>query len=109
MTNATRPLACPAIPRHNEAVQLTQVHLEIPEDLAALLAKDPVSLSRVALEALAIEGVRAGSLSVSQARRLLGIESRFEMDGVLKNHGVYLDLTFDDVRRDSEVAWIHHG
>ncbi len=29
------------------------------------------------------------------------------MDGFLKNHGVYLDLTLDGVQKDSEVAWIH--
>ena len=45
-----------------------------------------------------------GNLTVSQARRLLGIESRYEMDGFLKAHGVFLDLTLEDVRRDSEAA-----
>ncbi len=38
-----------ANPRHNKTMQLTQVHLEIPEDLANRLAKDPASLSRAAL------------------------------------------------------------
>ena len=90
-------------------MQLTQVHLEIPEDLAKRIANDPVGLSRAALEGLALEGVRSAQLSISQARRLLGIESRFEMDGFLKDHGVYLDLTLEAVRKDSEVAWIHHG
>lgn len=90
-------------------MELTQVHLDIPEDLAIRLAKDPVGLSRAALEGLALEGVRSGQLSTSQARRLLGIESRFEMDGFLKNHRAYLDLTLDDVRKDSGVAWIHPG
>jgi hypothetical protein len=48
-------------------------------------------LARAALEAVALEGVRSGKLTVSQARRLLGIESRYEMDGFLKAHGVFLD------------------
>lgn len=39
-----------------------------------------------------------------QARRLLTIRPRYEMDGFLKDHGVFLDLTLKDVRRDSEVA-----
>jgi hypothetical protein len=43
-------------------------------------------------------------LTVSQGRRLLGLESRYEMDGFLKAHGVFLDLTLDDVRRDSDTA-----
>jgi hypothetical protein len=81
-----------------------QVSLEIPEDLGRRIAADLGELPRAALEALALEGIRAGKLTVSQARRLLGISSRYEMDGFLKSHGVYLDLTLDDVRRDSEVA-----
>ena len=81
-----------------------QVHLEIPEDLAQQLAADPGGVTRAALEAVALEGVRSGKFTVSQARRLLGIRSRYEMDGFLKAHGVFLDLTLDDVRKDSETA-----
>lgn len=40
----------------------------------------------------------------SQARRLLGIPSLYEIDGFLKAHGMLLEVTLDDVRRDSEVA-----
>jgi hypothetical protein len=80
------------------------VSLEIPDDLGRRIAADPGDLCRSALEALALEGIRGGKLTVSEARRLLGIPSRYEMDGFLKAHGVYLDLTLDDVRRDSETA-----
>lgn len=81
-----------------------EVHLEIPEEVARRIASDASGLTRAALEALALEGVRSGKLTVSQARRLLGIPSRYEMDGFLKAHGVVLDLTLDDVRRDSDAA-----
>ena len=81
-----------------------EVHLEIPEELARRIASDASGLTRAALEAIALEGVRSGKLTVSQARRLLGIQSRYEMDGFLKAHGVVLDLTLDDVRRDSDAA-----
>ena len=80
------------------------IHLEIPEELARQLASDASGLARAALEAIALEGVRSGKLTVSQARRLVGIDSRYDMDGFLKSHGVYLDLTLEDVRRDSEAA-----
>lgn len=80
------------------------VHLEIPAEVAQQLASDADGLARAALEAIALEGVRSGKLAVAQARRLLGIQSRYEMDGFLKAHGVFLDLTLEDVRRDSEAA-----
>jgi hypothetical protein len=80
------------------------VHLEIPEEFARQLASDAEGLARAALEALAAEGVRSGKLTTFQARRLLGIRSRNEMDCFLKAHGVYLDLTLEDVQKDTDAA-----
>lgn len=80
------------------------VHLDVPEGLARQLASDSEDLARLALEALAAEGVRSGKLSVFQARELLGMKSRYEMDGFLKKHGAWLDVTLEDVRKDSDAA-----
>ena len=80
------------------------VHLEVPEEFARQLASDAEGLARVALEALGAEGVRSGKLSAFQARTLLGIQSLYEMDGFLKAHGVFLDLTLEDVQRDTDAA-----
>ena len=54
-----------------------QVQLEIPEDLARQLAADPNAVTRAALEAVALEGVRSGKFTVSQARRLSGLGTRW--------------------------------
>jgi hypothetical protein len=81
-----------------------QVTLELPEDIAHRLAADPQSLSQAALEALAIEGVRAGKLSTGQARRLLGFGTRMQVDAFLQEHGVGLPLAEEDVERDREVS-----
>ena len=81
-----------------------QVTLEVPEDLAHLLGKSPAGLTKAALEALALEGLRSQKLSVAQARRLLGIGSRYEMDGFLKAHEVYLPLTIEDIERGGGTA-----
>lgn len=80
------------------------IHLEVPEEFAQQLASDSKGLARVALEALAAEGVRSGKLTAFQARKLLGIQSRYEMDGFLKAHGVFLDLTLEDVQKDTDAA-----
>jgi hypothetical protein len=81
-----------------------QIHLNVPEDVARQFAGEPGGISRAALEALAGEGVRSGKLIVHQARRMLGIHSRYEMDGFLKAHSVLLPITIDDVVRDSKIA-----
>lgn len=80
------------------------VSLEIPEDLGRRLASDPGELPRAAMEALALEAIRSGKFTVAEARRFLGIASRYEMDGFLKAHGVLLEVTLEDVRRDSDAA-----
>jgi predicted HTH domain antitoxin len=60
-----------------------QITVQLPDDLAE--HADP---GREALEALAIEGYRAGTLSHFQAGQLLGL-SRFEFDGFLKERHIY--------------------
>jgi len=81
-----------------------QVHLDVPEDVAQRFAAEPGGITRAALEALAIEGVRSGKLTVYQAREMLGIPSRYEMDGFLKAHGVLLPITMVDVVTDTNTA-----
>jgi hypothetical protein len=81
-----------------------EVHIEVPEEFARCLASDAEGLARVALEALAAEGVRSGKLTTFQARNLLGIQSRYDMDGFLKAHGVFLDLSLEDVQKDTETV-----
>jgi hypothetical protein len=81
-----------------------EVRIEVPEEFARHLASDANGLARVALEALAAEGVRSGKLTAFQARNLLGIQSRYDMDGFLKARGVFLDLTLEDVQKDTETA-----
>ena len=80
------------------------VHLDVPEEVARRFAAEPGGITRVAIEALAIEGVRSGKLTIRQAREMLGIRSRYEMDGFLKAHGVPLQTTLEQVVADSETA-----
>jgi hypothetical protein len=81
-----------------------QVTFDWPEDLIPYLGNDLQALSRAALEALVLEGVRSDALSTAQARRILRIRTRQQMDLFLKSHGIDLPLTVEQVRRDSEVA-----
>ncbi len=84
------------VTRH--AVQIT---FNLPQDVAEGLRAKWGDLPRVALESIALEGYRSGALTHSQLRRLLGFGSRTEVDGFLKQHGVYLDYTLDDLEQDT--------
>ncbi len=66
-----------------------QVTVEIPDDMAQWLAPNGEDPARGTLEAIAIEGYRSGALTASQTRRLLGFETRYELDGFLKAHNVW--------------------
>jgi predicted HTH domain antitoxin len=61
-----------------------QITVQLPDDLA----QHP-NPAREALEAFAIEGYRSGALSAYQTRMLLGFETGSELDGFLKEHGVW--------------------
>jgi hypothetical protein len=80
------------------------VHLDVPEEVARQFSDEPGGITRVAIEALALEGVRSGRLTEHQAREMLGIRSRYEMDGFLKAHGVPLPTTLEQIVADSETA-----
>jgi hypothetical protein len=65
---------------------MMQIHLNVPEEIARSFGEDSLSVERAALEALALEGIRSGSLSRGEVRRLLGLQTRYEVDGFLKAH-----------------------
>ena len=66
-----------------------QVTVEIPDDVAEKLTREGQNPARATLEAVAIEGYRSGTLNAYQTRRLLGFDTRYELDGFLKARGVW--------------------
>ena len=80
------------------------ITLELPEDIATHLAAKGENLSRAALEAFALEEYRARKLSTGQLRRLLGYHTRTQVYTFLKQHGVYLHYTPDDLEHDRQAG-----
>src|SRR6266536_3532353 len=70
--------------------------------LPANLGPDVQSVERAAHEGLALKGIRSGTLSRGQVRRLLGFQNRYEVDGFLKAHGLPVQESLEEVQRDSE-------
>ncbi len=64
------------------------ISLEIPDELAAPLTGPGQDPARAALEAWGLEAYRQRRLSAYQLRTLLGIPSRWDLDGFLKEHKV---------------------
>ena len=79
-----------------------QITLELPEDIAQGLGSRWKNLPRAALESLALEAYRSHALTAAQLRRLLGFETRTQVDAFLKEHEIY-DYTAADFEQDGET------
>ena len=80
-----------------------QITVDIPEGFAAQLiapGKDP---SEALLEALALEGYRSQQLSEYEVQQMLGLGTRMEVHGFLKEHGAYLRYSANDFDEDMET------
>ena len=77
-----------------------RVTLELPDDISAVLEGRWPDLPRQALEAVAVEAFRTGALTENQVRRLLRLETRFQVHALLKDHRVPLRYTEADLEDD---------
>lgn len=78
------------------------VILRIPDEIAERLTAGGADLAREALEGFALEAFRTGRLTRHELRLVLGIETRHELDGFLKERGVFEPMTPEDIQRDLE-------
>lgn len=76
--------------------------VEIPDDLAGRLGGPGIDLSRRALEAFALGEYKTERISKAELRSLLGI-SRYELDGFLKAHDLWIDYTPEDFNREMDT------
>lgn len=77
-----------------------EVTISLPEDISESLRGRWGNVPRHALETIAVEGYRTGALSETQVRRLLGLETRFEVHALLKDHRVPLRYGQADLEED---------
>lgn len=79
------------------------ITVELPDDIVAQLRHTGMDVPRGMLEAFALEGYRSERLSSEEVMRLLGFDSRVELDTFLKEHGVY-DYTLEDLEQDRATS-----
>jgi len=79
--------------------------LDISDSAAAVITKsagpDP---ARALLEAYALEGYRTDRLSDYEVQQLLGFDYFEQVHGFLKEHGVYLHYSQEDLEHDMAEA-----
>jgi hypothetical protein len=78
-----------------------ELTVHIPDDIAERLGGSASeSLSRRALEGFGLQEYKAGRITKAELRRLLGFETRYELDDFLKAHEVWMNYTIEDLRRE---------
>jgi predicted HTH domain antitoxin len=77
-----------------------QVTVALPDEI---LNAETGEASREILEQFTLEGYKSGQLTAAQVRRILGFSTRMEVDGFLKEHGVYLEYTLEDIEREQKA------
>jgi len=82
----------------------TNIAIELPEDVARVLREKWGDLTQHTIETLALEGYRTRTLSAAQVRRMLGFQTRMEVDAFLKQHVIYRDYTETDLDRDIQTV-----
>src|SRR5207248_10848943 len=82
-----------------------EVAIHLPDDVAAAMPWEDVP--RHILEQIALEGYQERWLSEEQVRRLLGYDTRFEVHGFLKDHGVCLNYADKKNKGLLALPWPH--
>jgi hypothetical protein len=80
-----------------------RVTIQLPDDISAALEERWDDVPRRSLEGIAVEGYRTGALTESQVRRLLKLDTRFQVHALLKEHHVLLQYTPADLDDDLRV------
>lgn len=81
-----------------------QLTITIPDDVVAQLQNDAGDIARKVLEFVAIQGYRSEELTAYDVQKMLGFESRFEVDAFFKAHDVRRDYTLEDLERERETT-----
>ena len=79
------------------------IRFELPGEIEQQLRENGADLSREAKESFLVELYRQERISHNQLAEALGL-SRYEADGVLKRHGVELELTLEEFRSRGRFA-----
>jgi len=77
--------------------------VRIPDELATRLGPAGADLERQALEALVVDGFRAGRLNKDELARALGLDGGDAVDGLLKAHAVFEPCAVEEVDREVDA------
>jgi hypothetical protein len=81
-----------------------QLLIELPDDIAEELSREEPDLAHQILEGFAIEAYRQGRLTGLQVRRLLHMETRFDLERLLQREHIAHAFTDDEVEQEFQAS-----
>jgi len=82
---------------------MSNVSIAIPDDVMQRLEGQWPDVSRHVLEAVAIEAYRMGVLTSAEIQRMLQLQSRWDVEALLKRAQAYIDYTEADLEQDLQT------
>lgn len=79
-----------------------ELTITIPNEVAATARNGSGQSVRRLLEYIGAELYKADVITGSQLQEMLGVD-RFELDGILKSHGVFFDYTPEQLAREAQT------
>ncbi len=79
------------------------VTVSVPDSIAHDMGANEQELKGKLLESFAIEGYRSEKLTAYQVGRLLGFESRMQVDEFLKENKLFLDYTQQEIKEQRRI------
>jgi hypothetical protein len=77
-----------------------EVSIHLPDEILPYVRARDENVPRHVLESLALAWYQSGELNEEQLRRLLGYRTRLRVHAFLKEHGVPLRYSLDDLEQD---------
>ncbi|MBK8095565.1 MAG: UPF0175 family protein [Planctomycetes bacterium] len=84
------------------AFAMSTISFDIPQELAASLARFGPDISRTAKEAFLVDLYRRRAITIRALREVLGL-ARIEVDAVLARHEVSHDLSVEEFDAQADV------
>jgi len=76
------------------------VTVELPDELASQMIPSGQDPARAILEDALVQGYRESKISGTQLMEALGMETRYELDGFLKAHQVWIEYSAEQMAAD---------
>jgi len=77
------------------------IHFEIPKNIEEQLLSSGIDPTQSAKELLLVDLYRKGKITHHELGKALSL-SRYETDGVLKQHDVPIDLSIEELRAETD-------